>query len=78
MDLREHRWHKIEELSKMRGAEHPNKTRTVSRRYEPDRLSPMRLTDAYEKVVPQYIRVLGGKSSAMKTERVHEQQVIGG
>ena len=62
----------------MRGADHRKKTWTVSRRYEPDRLSTTRLADAYEKVVPRYIRVLEQKASEMKTESVHEQQVIGG
>jgi len=62
----------------MRCADHPKKTRTVRRRYDPDRLSPRRLADAYEKVIPRHIRVLREKSSEMKTERVHEQQVIGG
>jgi len=78
MDLRERRWYLIEESSKMRGANHPKKTRMVSRRYEPDRLSPIRLADAYEKLVPRCIRVLEDKSSVAKTERVDECQVVGG
>jgi hypothetical protein len=78
MDLRAHRWQKIEESSQMRREKHPKKTRMVNRRYEPDRLSPTRLADAYEKVVPRYIRILWDGSSEAKTERVHEQQVIGG
>jgi hypothetical protein len=36
------------------------------------------LADAYEKVIPRYIRVLGEKSDEMKTEKVYEQQVMGG
>ena len=31
----------------------------IHRKYEPDRLSPNRLADAYEKVVPKHIRVIG-------------------
>jgi len=78
MDLRAHRWHKIEESSKMRSEEQPKKTRKINHRYEPDRLSPTRLADAYEKIVPRYIRILGDWPSETKTERVHEQLVIGG
>ena len=62
----------------MRRKEQPQKTRMINRRYEPDRLSPTRLADAYEKVVPRYIRILGDWSREAKTERVREQQVIGG
>ena len=51
------------------------KTRMVNRKYEPDRLSLTRLADAYEKVVPGYI--LGEWSIETKTEKVHEQDVIG-
>jgi hypothetical protein len=37
------------------------------------------LADAYEKVVPWYIRLLEEKSSEMKAERIiAEQQGIGG
>jgi hypothetical protein len=78
MDLQEHRWHKIEESSKMRGTDCPPKTRMVRRRYEPDRLSPTRLADAYEKIVPRYIRVLGEKWNEVKAEEFHQQQVMGG
>ena len=74
MDLRAHRWHKIEEKSQMRSEE---KTRMVNRTYEPDRLSPIRLADAYEKVVPRYIRILGEWSIETKTKKVHERDVIG-
>ena len=77
MDLQAHRWNKIEESNQMRSEEKPKKTRMVNRKYEPDRLSPTRLADAYEKVVPRYIWILGGLSSETKTERVHEQDVIG-
>ena len=62
----------------MRREEQPQKARMINRRYEPDRLSPTRLADAYAKVVPRYIRILGGGSSKAKTKRVHEQPVIGG
>jgi hypothetical protein len=78
MDLRAHRWHKIEESSQMSGTEHHKKTRIVRRRYEPDRMSLRRLADAYEKIVPRYIRVLGEELYEMKTERKHQQQVNGG
>jgi hypothetical protein len=74
MDLRAHRWHKIEEKSQMRSEE---KTRMVNRKYEPDRLSLTRLADAYEKVVPGYIRILGEWSIETKTEKVPEQDVMG-
>lgn len=77
MDLRVHRWHKIEESSKMRSEKQPKKTRKINRRYEPDRLSQTRLADAYEKVVPRHIRVIGDWSYEAKTEGVHEQRVIG-
>jgi hypothetical protein len=77
MDLQVHRWHKIEESSKMRSEKQPKKTRKINRRYEPDRLSQTRLADAYEKVVPRYIRVIGDWSDEAKTEGVHEQRVIG-
>jgi len=60
----------------MKREEQPKKTRMINRRYEPDRLSPTRLADAYEKVVPRYIRILRDWSSEAKTEGVHEQ-VIG-
>lgn len=53
------------------------KTRMVNRKYEPDRLSLTRLADAYEKVVPGNIRILGEWSIETKTEKVHEQDVIG-
>jgi hypothetical protein len=62
----------------MRSEEKPQKTRKISRRYEPDRLSLKRLADAYEKVVPRYIRILGEWSIDTKTEKVHEQDVNGG
>jgi hypothetical protein len=62
----------------MRSEEKPKKARKISRRYEPDRLSLTRLADAYEKVVPRYIRILGEWSIETKTEKVHEQDVIGG
>jgi hypothetical protein len=74
MDLRAHRWNKIEEKSQMRSEE---KTRMINRKYEPDRLSLTRLADAYEKVVPRYIRILGEWSIETKTKKVHEQDVIG-
>jgi hypothetical protein len=77
MDLRAHRWKKIEESSQMRSEEKSRKTRKISRKYEPDRLSLTRLADAYEKVVPRYIRILGEWSIETKTEKVHEQEVIG-
>ena len=53
------------------------KTRMINRKYEPDRLSLTRLADAYEKVVPRYIRILGEWSIETKTKKVHEQDVIG-
>ena len=53
------------------------KTRMINRKYEPDRLSLTRLADAYEKVVPRYIRILGEWSIETKTETVHEQDVMG-
>ena len=62
----------------MRSEEQPKKTRKINRRYEPDRLSPTRLADAYEKIVPRHIRILVDRSSEKKTERVHEQLMIGG
>jgi len=62
----------------MKREEQPKKTQMINRRYEPDRLSPTRLADAYEKVVPRYIWILGDWSGEAKPERVHEQQVIGG
>ena len=77
MDLRAHRWNKIEESSQMRSEEKPKKTRKISRKYEPDRLSLTRLADAYEKVVPRYIRILGEWSIETKTKKGHEQDVIG-
>ena len=76
MDLRAHRWNKIEESSQMRSEEKPKKTQKISRKYEPDRLSLTRLADAYEKVVPRYIRILGEWS--IETEKVHEQDMVGG
>ena len=78
MGLRENRLHQIEESSKMRNTDHPKKTRMVRHRYEPDRLSPTRLADAYEKVLPRSVQVLGEKQDEMETVRVHEQQVTGG
>jgi hypothetical protein len=78
MDLREHRWHKIEESNKMRGADYPRKTRRVRRRFEPDRLSPTRLVDAYEKIIPRYIRVLEVRKIEVKSEQAREQPAIGG
>jgi len=61
----------------MRSEEKPKKIRMINRKYEPDRLSLTRLADAYEKVVPRYIRILGDWSIETKTEKVHEQDVIG-
>ena len=61
----------------MRSEEKPKKTRKISRKYEPDRLSLTRLVDAYEKVVPRYIRVLGEWSIETKTKNGHEQDMIG-
>jgi hypothetical protein len=78
MDLRERRWHKIEESSEMRGADHPKKARRVRRRFEPDRLSPTRLADAYEKIVPRYICVLEARMNEAELEQVQERQAIGG
>jgi hypothetical protein len=75
MDLRAHRWNKIEESSQMRSEDKPKKTRKISRKYEPDRLSLTRLADAYEKVVPRYIRILGEWS--IETKKGHEQDMIG-
>jgi hypothetical protein len=75
MDLRAHRWNKIEESSQMRSEDKPKKTRKIRRKYEPDRLSQTRLADAYEKVVPRYIRILGEWS--IETKKSHEQDVIG-
>ena len=60
----------------MRSEEKNKKTRKISRRYEPDRLSLTRLADAYEKVVPRYIRILGEWS--IETEKVREQDMVGG
>ena len=60
----------------MRSEEKTQKTRKIKRRYEPDRLSLTRLADAYEKVVPRYIRILGEWS--IETEKVHEQDMVGG
>jgi hypothetical protein len=62
----------------MRGADHPQKARGVRRRFEPDRLSPTRLADAYEKIVPRCIRVLGIRMNEAKPEQVHERQAVGG
>jgi len=76
MDLRAHRWNKIEESSQMRSEDKPKKTRKINRKYEPDRLSLTRLADAYEKVVPRYIHILGEWS--IETEKVHEQDMVGG
>jgi hypothetical protein len=61
----------------MRSEDKPKKTRKISRRYEPDRLSLTRLADAYEKVVPRYIRILGEWSIETETKTGHEQDVIG-
>ena len=61
----------------MRSEKRQKKTRMVNRKYEPDRLSLTRLADAYEKVVPRYIRILGEWSIETKTKKVHEQDVIG-
>lgn len=62
----------------MRGADHPKKTRRVRRRFEPDRLSPTRLAEAYEKIVPRYIRVLEVRKIEVKSEQAREQPAIGG
>jgi len=62
----------------MRGADHPKKNRRVRRRFEPDRLSPTRLAEAYEKIVPRYIRVLEVRKIEVWPEQAQEQQVIGG
>jgi len=62
----------------MRGADHPKKTRRVRRRFEPDRLSPTRLVDAYEKIIPRYIRVLEARKIEVKSEQTREQPAIGG
>jgi hypothetical protein len=62
----------------MRGADHPKKARRVSRRFEPDRLSPMRLADAYEKIVPRNIRVLEVRMNEVRPERVQERPAMGG
>jgi len=68
MDLWAHRWNKIEESSQMRSENKPKKTRKINRKYEPDRLSLIRLADAYEKGVPRYIRILG--EWLIETEKV--------
>ena len=62
----------------MRGADYLKKTRRVRRRFEPDRLSPTRLAEAYEKIVPRYIRVLEVRKIEVKPEQKREQQAIGG
>jgi hypothetical protein len=54
------------------------KTRVVHRRYEPDRLSPARLAEAYEKVVPRYVRILDEWLNEMETKPDHERLRIGG
>lgn len=62
----------------MRGTGHPKNARRVRRRFEPDRLSPTRIADAYEKIVPRNIHVFGISKKAAKFEQVHKQPVIGG
>lgn len=62
----------------MRSEETPKKTRKINRKYEPDRLSPTRLSDAYEKVVPRYIRILWEWSIETEVESDPEQRMIGG
>ena len=76
MDLQAHPWRKVEESSQMRSEDKPKKTRKINCKYEPDRLSLTRLADAYEKVVPRYIRILGEWS--IGSEKVHEQDMVGG
>ena len=60
----------------MRSEDKPKETRKINRKYEPDRLSLTRLAEAYEKVVPRYIRILG--EGSIETENVHEQDMVGG
>jgi hypothetical protein len=62
----------------MRSEKRQKKTRMINRKYEPDRLSPTRLADAYEKVVPRSIWILKDWSREAKSDRVDKQQVIGG
>jgi len=62
----------------MKGTDRPKKTRRVSRRFEPDRLSPTRLADAYERIIPRYIRVLEVRMNEVRSEQGQEQQAMGG
>lgn len=49
----------------------------IHREYIPDRLSPRRLADAYEKVVPKHIRVVARVMEEIKV-RAYEQWTRGG
>lgn len=48
----------------------------IHREFESDRLSPNRLADAYEKVIPKHIRVCEGVIGENKAP-VYEQQTKG-
>jgi hypothetical protein len=62
----------------MRCEKRQKKTRMVNRCYEPDRLSPTRMVEAYEKIVPRHVRVLDEWRNETETKQVHEQLLLGG
>lgn len=59
----------------MKRKEHREKQRTIHRKFEPDRLSPTRLADAYEQVVPKRIRVL--EEASGEKAHTYQQQTSG-
>ena len=78
MDLRERRWQMIEESSKMRDTRYPKKARRIKHRFEPDRLSPTRLADAYEIILPRSIRIFDVNTNETVPERIFKPQTVGG
>ena len=58
----------------MSQSRHKAQSWTVRRQFEPDRLSPERLADAYEKVVTEYVRVIETTTENTKTQDQAERQ----